>query len=142
MSTHPPRAWWLVFAAWLIAAAATFGALFFGEVMGIPPCLLCWYQRICMFPLALILPLGLVSWDPRIIRYALPLAVIGLGIALFHQALVAGWVPKSLEPCARGVPCSKTLIEWFGFLTLPWLSLAAFSAIVVLLMMAHRRVQR
>ncbi|MFN3400830.1 MAG: disulfide bond formation protein B, partial [Ferrovibrio sp.] len=133
MNSPLPRAWWLVFAAWLIAAAATLGALFFGEVMGIPPCLLCWYQRICMFPLALILPIALACRDLRVIRYALPLAVIGLGIALFHQALVAGWVPKSLEPCARGVPCSKTLIEWFGFLTIPWLSIAAFAAIAALL---------
>jgi disulfide bond formation protein DsbB len=137
-----PPAWWLVFAAWVIAACATLGALFFGEVMDIPPCLLCWYQRIAMFPLAIILPFGLAPWDRRIIHYALPLAAIGLGIALFHQALVSGWIPRSLEPCARGVPCSKTVIEWFGFLTIPELSVAAFTAIVVLLILAWRQTRR
>jgi disulfide bond formation protein DsbB len=131
--------WKLVFGAWVIAASATLGALFFGEVMQLPPCLLCWYQRIFMFPLALLLPLGLAPYDRKIIRYALPLAVIGWGIAVFHQLLVAGWVPKSFEPCARGVPCSKTVIEMFGFMTIPWLSIAAFSAIIVLLLLARLR---
>ncbi len=131
--------WKLVFAAWVIAASAMLGALFFGEVMQLPPCLLCWYQRIFMFPLALILPIGLAPYDRKIIRYALPLAIIGWGIAVFHQLLVAGWVPKSFEPCARGVPCSKTVIEMFGFLTIPWLSIAAFSTIIVLLLLAHFR---
>lgn len=137
-SEFPPE-WKLVFGAWVIAASATLGALFFGEVMQLPPCLLCWYQRIFMFPLALLLPLGLAPYDRKIIRYALPLAVIGWGIAVFHQLLVAGWVPKSFEPCARGVPCSKTVIEMFGFLTIPWLSIAAFSAIIVLLLLARLR---
>lgn len=134
-----PPAWKLVFAAWVIAAGATLGALFFGEIMQLPPCLLCWYQRIFMFPLAIILPLGLAPFDRRIVRYALPLAVIGWGIAVFHQLLVAGWVPRDFEPCARGVPCSKTVIELFGFLTIPWLSIAAFSAIIGLLLLAHFR---
>jgi disulfide bond formation protein DsbB len=137
--TEFPPEWRLVFGAWVIAAGATLGALFFGEVMQLPPCLLCWYQRIFMFPLALLLPLGLAPYDRKIIRYALPLAVIGWGIAVFHQLLVAGWVPKSFEPCARGVPCSKTVIELFGFLTIPWLSIAAFSAIIVLLLLARFR---
>jgi disulfide bond formation protein DsbB len=137
--TEFPPGWRLVFGAWVIAASATLGALFFGEVMQLPPCLLCWYQRIFMFPLVLLLPLGLAPYDRKIIRYALPLAVIGWGIAVFHQLLVAGWVPKSFEPCARGVPCSKTVIEMFGFLTIPWLSIAAFSAIIVLLLLARLR---
>lgn len=139
MNGRCTSAWWLVYAAWVVAASATLGALFFGEVMQLPPCLLCWYQRIFMFPLALLLPLGLASYDRKIIRYALPLAVIGWGIAVFHQLLVDGWVPRDFEPCARGVPCSKTVIELFGFLTIPWLSIAAFSAIIGLLLLAHFR---
>lgn len=135
-------AWKLVFGAWLIASTATLGALFFGEIMALPPCLLCWYQRIFMFPLALILPFGLAPFDPKIVRYALPLAIGGWLVAVFHQALVAGLVPKSLEPCARGVPCSKTVIEMFGFVTIPLLSIAAFSTIIVLLVLAHYRSTR
>ena len=132
-------AWTLVFGAWLIAAASTLGALFFGEIMQLPPCVLCWYQRIFMFPMALILPLGLFPLDRKVIRYGLALAVPGWGFAAFHQLLVAGVIPESIKPCTRGVPCSETVIEWFGFLTIPLLSLAAFSTIIALLLAAHLR---
>jgi disulfide bond formation protein DsbB len=140
MSSHSEaRAWTLVFGAWLIAGASTLGALFFGEVMQLPPCVLCWYQRIFMFPLALILPLGLFPPDPGVARYGLVLAVPGWGFAAFHQLLVAGVIPESIKPCTRGVPCSETVIEWFGFLTIPLLSLIAFSTIIALLLAAHLR---
>jgi disulfide bond formation protein DsbB len=133
----PDRAWTLVFAAWLLAAVSTLGALFFGEVMEVPTCVLCWYQRIFMFPLALILPVGLFPLDPRIVRYALPLAIPGWGIALFHVLLVAGYVPENVQPCTRGVPCSETYFELFGFVTIPLLALVAFSTIIALLAAAH-----
>lgn len=132
-------AWQLVFAAWLIATISTLGALFFGEVMHYPTCTLCWYQRIFMFPLAVILPLGLFPFDPKVVRYALPLAVLGGLIAIFHQLLVAGVIPESIKPCSQGVPCSVTVVTWFGFLTIPLLSVLAFFAIVALLVAAHFR---
>jgi len=131
--------WLLIFIAWLIAAASTLGALFFGEIMQLPPCVLCWYQRIFMFPLALILPVGLFPLDLRVIRYGLVLAIPGAGFAIFHQLLVAGIVPESIKPCTRGVPCSETVIEWFGFLTIPLLSVVAFMAIILLLLAALLR---
>ncbi len=131
--------WQALFVAWLIAAAATLGALFFGEVMKLPTCTLCWYQRIFMFPLAVILPLGLFPLDRKLIRYALALAVPGLLLAAFHQLLVAGVIPESIQPCTQGVPCSKTVAVWFGFITIPLRSVAAFSAIIVLLLAARAR---
>ncbi|MDP1718060.1 MAG: disulfide bond formation protein B [Burkholderiales bacterium] len=147
MSTSQPAAstpevttaWMLVFGAWLIASISTLGALFFGEVMKLPPCVLCWYQRICMFPLALILPVGLFPFDRKVIRYALPLAVIGGLIAVFHVLLVAKVIPESIQPCTQGVPCSETVIEWFGFVTIPLLAVVAFSTIIALLIAAHYR---
>jgi disulfide bond formation protein DsbB len=129
----------LVFAAWLIASAAALAALFFSEVMQLPPCALCWYQRIFMFPLALILPLGLFPFDRKVVRYALPLAVLGWLVGVFQMLLVAGIIPEKLEPCTQGVPCSETLIEWFGFVTIPLLSVLAFSVIIALLVMTHLR---
>jgi disulfide bond formation protein DsbB len=86
-----------------------------------------------MFPLALILALGLFPVDARVVRYALPLAVIGWLVALFHQLLVLGIIPEQIKPCRQGIPCSEKVIEWFGFLTIPLLSLAAFSTIIALL---------
>ncbi|OGS99748.1 MAG: 2-oxoglutarate dehydrogenase [Gallionellales bacterium RIFCSPLOWO2_12_FULL_59_22] len=132
-------AWTLIFAAWMVAAVSTLGALFFGEVMQLPPCVLCWYQRIFMFPLAIILPVGLFPYDRKVIRYALPLAAIGWLFAVFHLLLIAGVIPEDIRPCKQGVPCSETVIEWFGFLTIPLLSVLAFSAILALLLLTHFR---
>jgi len=132
-------AWPLIFGAWLVASVSTLGALFFGEVMQLPPCVLCWYQRICMFPLVLILPVGLFPLDRKIVRYALPLAAIGWLFAVFHVLLIAGVIPESIKPCTQGVPCSEKVIEWFGFVTIPLLSVVAFSTIIALLILAHLR---
>lgn len=135
-------AWMLVFAAWLVATVSTLGALFFGEVMKVPTCVLCWYQRICMFPLAIILPLGLFPFDARIVRYAFPLAVGGAGFALFHVLLVAGYIPEDVQPCTRGVPCSETYFELFGFITIPLLALAGFATVVALLGAAYLQAEK
>ena len=124
--------WNLVFACWLIATSSTLGALFFSEVMALPPCVLCWYQRIFMFPLVLLLPAALFPFDPKIVRYALPLSLVGGSIALFH-VLLHGFIPENIKPCTQGVPCSRNQIEWFGFVTIPLLSLVAFSVINALL---------
>ena len=132
-------AWTLIFGAWLIAPVSTLGALFFGEVMQLPPCVLCWYQRICMFPLVLILPVGLFPLERKVVRYALPLAGIGCLFAVFHVLLIAGVIPESIKPCTQGVPCSEKVIEWFGFVTIPLLAVVAFSAIIALLVLAHFR---
>lgn len=132
-------AWTLLFGAWLMATVSMLGALFFGEVMQLPPCVLCWYQRICMFPLVLILPVGLFPLDLKVVRYALPLAAIGWLFAAFHVLLMAGVIPENIRPCTQGVPCSEKVIEWFGFVTIPLLAVVAFSIIIALLVMAHRR---
>jgi disulfide bond formation protein DsbB len=140
IDTPPDRApigWTLIFIAWLIATVSTLGALFLGEVMGYTPCLLCWYQRIAMFPLVLVLAAGLFPFDPRVVRYALPLALAGLGLALFHLALIAGWIPETIRPCQQDVPCSDVVVVWLGFVTIPLLSVLVFATIVGLLLLTH-----
>jgi len=107
--------------------------------MAIPPCVLCWWQRIFLFPMVLMLPLALFPYDVRIVRYVLPLAVAGFAFALFHHLLVLGYIPEAIKPCVQGVPCTEMKINWFGFLTIPLMSLLAFSAIIVLLAWAHFR---
>ena len=125
--------------AGLVAGTATLGALFFGEVMQVPTCVLCWYQRIFMFPLALILPVGMFPFDRKVIRYALPLASIGWLFAAFHVLLVAGVVPETVRPCSQGVPCSEVQIQWLGFVNIPLLSFIAFSVMNALLIVARKR---
>ena len=137
--TRDDLAWLLTFGAWLVASTSTLGALFFGEVMNLPTCVLCWYQRIFMFPLVLLLPIGMFPFDRKVVRYALPLAALGWLFAAFHVLLVAGVIPESVTPCTQGVPCSEQVIAWFGFVSIPLLSLAAFSGIIALLVLAHRR---
>jgi len=138
----PAAGWMPVFLCWLIAAASMLGALFLGEVMGLPPCVLCWWQRIAMFPLVLILPAGMFPLDRNVLRYALPLALVGWSFALFHVLLVAGVIPERIQPCSRGVSCKEVQIEWFGFVTIPLLSLLAFSLIVGLLLLAKHRMSK
>jgi len=139
-AAHPDgrdaRVWLLVFGAWLLAAAATLGALFFGEVMHLPPCTLCWYQRILMFPLAIILPFAIFPLSRVVVRSVLPLPVIGWLLAAVQLLLVAGILPERVVPCAQGVSCSGTVVTWFGFVTIPLLSFASISAIAGLLIVA------
>lgn len=137
--SNETTAWTLIFGAWLVASASTLGALFFGEVMQLPPCVLCWYQRIFMFPLVLILPIGLFPFDRKVVRYALPMAALGWLFAAFHVLLIAGVIPEGMKPCTQGVPCSEKVIEWFGFVTIPLLSLVAFSTIIAFLVLAYPR---
>jgi disulfide bond formation protein DsbB len=131
--------WELVFAAWLVAAASTAGALFLSEIVGVAPCVLCWYQRVFMFPLVLVLAAGLFPLDRRVFRYAAPLAGAGWLVALYHVLLTQGYIPETMAPCTQGIPCSKVDVVWFGFLTLPMLSLLSFSAIGLILGAFYRK---
>jgi len=138
-TTENNTAWTFVFMAWLIAAVSTMTSLFFSEIMHLEPCILCWYQRICIFPLVIILWVGLYPLSKEVIRYALPSAVIGLLFTLYHIALFYGFIPEGLKPCSQGIPCDDDSMVLFGFLPIPLLSLAAFSAIIALLLIAKSR---
>jgi disulfide bond formation protein DsbB len=133
------RDWLLLFAAWLVAAVASAGSLFFSSVLELPPCVLCWYQRICLFPLVVVLARGLFPLDRGVVRYALPLAGLGWLVAAYHNLVYAGVVPESLQPCARGVSCTEEYLELLGFLSIPMLSLLAFTALAGILIAFERR---
>lgn len=121
------------YAAWIIALTATVGSLFFSEVMQFPPCVLCWYQRIAIYPLVLVIGTGIILRDRRMKYYALPVCLGGLLIAIYHNLLYYGVIPESAAPCTQGASCTETHIEWLGFITIPLLSLAAFVAMNVCL---------
>ncbi len=129
--------WWLIFICWLISMLSTLGSLFFSEIMDLIPCELCWYQRIFMFPLTIILLLGLHPLDARVVRYALPIAGIGLLFTIYHSLLFYGLIPENLQPCRQGISCADDSMVLFGVLPIPLLSLAAFITIIVLLIKAH-----
>ncbi len=133
--------WMLLFGIWLIASAATLGSLFFSEVMDFPPCSLCWYQRIFMYPLVLVLGVGLMPLDRSVLRYGLPLAIGGWLVAAYHTLLYEGVIPESAAPCSMGVSCSEEYIELLGFLSIPLLSLLAFTAMVGGLLLLKKRLK-
>ena len=117
-----------------IASIATAGSLYFSEIVGFVPCPFCWYQRFAMYPLVVVLGLGLVRPQARIWRFALPLPVIGLAIAAYHVALQ--FQPTlDLVPCEGGVPCSGRYVAVFGFISIPAMAGAAFLMIATLLLL-------
>ena len=136
------RPWTLLLLAWLVATTATLGALFLGEVMGMTPCVLCWYQRIFMFPIAIVLGIACFSDDRRGAVYGLALALGGLVVAGYHTLLVADLIPKSWVPCSAGVSCADQKLEILNGVQILWLSLAAFMALAFLLVVYLRKSSR
>lgn len=122
-------------AAFLIALTATLGALFIGEVLGQMPCTLCWYQRIAMFPLVPILGLSIWRGDRLARVYALPFGIAGLALAAWHSGLYAGLLPAPVVPCTENGPSCSGPAQVILGLPIPYLSLAAFAAILACLIL-------
>lgn len=129
----------LPYLAWTVALTGTVGSLFFSEVMELPPCDLCWYQRIAMYPLVLILGIGIISRDGRMKVYGLPFAVTGLAISIYHNLLYYKFISEALTPCGEGVSCTAVQLELAGFVTIPLMTLAAFAVITLCLLIYKTR---
>ena len=125
---------WLAF---LVAALATGGSLFYSEIAGFVPCELCWYQRICMYPLTVLTLLPALAADYRIARYLLPLPVVGACIAVY-QILIEQGVVKQSQACLISAPggCATRWTDTFGYLTIPVLTLTAFAVAFAFLVLA------
>lgn len=146
IKTENQLEWGLVFSCWLIAMAALFGSLFMSEVMGLKPCVLCWWQRIFIYPLAVLFLIGLISRDkqvdPSVVRYTLPLAVIGLAFAVYHYLVYSGFIPESLQPCGEELSCADINLELMGFITIPMLSIFSYSTIITFLLILRKRLSQ
>ena len=118
-----------VYVAWIQAIVAMSGSLYFSEVMDLPPCILCWYQRIAMYPLTVILTVGILRQERWILQYVLPLSLAGLAIAIYHNLLYYGVISESIQPCREGISCTARQLEWLGFITIPLMALTAFAVI-------------
>jgi len=129
----------ILYIAWIQSIVAMFGSLYFSEVMKLPPCILCWYQRILMYPLVAIIAVGILRRDKGIYLYVLPLSILGFLISLYHNLLYYKILPESIQPCTMGISCTTRQIEWFGFITIPLMSLTAF-AIITTCMLIYRKV--
>ena len=126
MNTHETKI------SFLIALIAMLGSLYFSEVLGYPPCVLCWYQRVCMYPLVILFFSAIWTNDKQYSKYTAPLIFTGLVIAIYHNLLYYGIIPDSITPCTQGISCTSKQVEWLGFITIPLLSLTAFVILGVL----------
>ena len=123
--------------AWFVALLATAGSLYFSDVAGYEPCRLCWYQRIAMYPILVILAVGAARRERAGAVYASALALVGAVIAGYHVALE--WVPAlDTGACSASIPCTLIWFRVFGFISLPTLSLTAFVLILTLLVIHIR----
>lgn len=119
-------------ANFMIAVISTVGSLYYSEVMKFPPCTLCWYQRICIYPLVIIFGAALLTEDNRHLKYSLPLLLIGLGLAVYHNLLYFGVIAQELIPCTGSVSCSTRQLELLGFITIPLMALVGLMIMIVL----------
>ena len=128
----------ILYGAWLVALTAMLGSLYFSEIRHFVPCTLCWYQRILMYPMVVLL--GVAAWnrDRGVVKYALPLTVLGTLIAGYH--VLDQKIPSFgfAGACSTGVPCNVAYINYLGFVTIPVLSLTAFVLVTGLLLAAMR----
>lgn len=118
--------------AWLVALTCTLGSLYFSEIANFPPCALCWYQRIAMYPLAVVLGIAALRRDPAVRVYGWPLAAMGAAIALYHYLLEL-FPDLDTGACDLGVSCGIVWFKEFGFVTLPYMALSGFVLVAVLL---------
>ncbi len=122
--------------AWVVATLATLGSLYLSQIAGLVPCEFCWFQRICMYPLSLLLGIAAFRGDLSFAkRYFMPMSIVGAILAIYHYQLehVVG------EPtvCSAAVPCDRAAFNIFGFISIPWLSMAAFLLITTLLLLGR-----
>jgi disulfide bond formation protein DsbB len=130
-TTMGNRALWL---GWLVALAATTGSLIYSEWADFVPCRLCWFQRIAMYPMSIVLLVGAIRRDLAAKLYALPLALIGLAISSWHY-LVQVFPHLEGNACDPLNPCSARYVEVFGFISIPFMAGAGFTLIAVLLLL-------
>jgi disulfide bond formation protein DsbB len=126
-----------LWAAFVVAAIATGGSLFFSEIAHFVPCELCWYQRICMYPLSIVTLLAAIAGDFRVARYLLPLPIVGAGVSVYHLLVENGVVGQSTA-CLVSAPggCATKWINEFGYVTIPTLALTGFILLIELLSLA------
>jgi len=126
-------------ALWLacgIATTATLGSLYYSEIADFPPCRYCWFQRIAMYPLSLILAIAATTKDSAVRKYAAPLAGIGALLAANHLRIQ--WFPEEGGSCSADAPCSAQWVDVAGFVSIPMMALCGFLAILLLSLSAGR----
>jgi disulfide bond formation protein DsbB len=127
-----------IYVSWLINIISLAGSLYFSNVMMLPPCTLCWAQRICIFPMSILLAVGFIKKDHNVFSYAIPLAIIGWLISVYHNLLYYKIIPKAITACTSGVSCTDKQIEYLGFITIPLMALTSLTLTLILLTLFYK----
>lgn len=122
-----------VLATFIVALTAVLGSLYFSEIAGFVPCRLCWYQRVLMYPLVIIILIGMIEQDEILPNYVLPFSIIGVGVSGYHYMLQMGILGNSAA-CTIGVPCNVRYVNYEGFITIPLMALTAFTLITIMML--------
>ena len=118
--------------AWAIALISTVGSLYAGEILQIPMCIMCWYQRICMYPMVVILGVSIIRKNTKdILYFVLPFSIVGIILSFYHHLLQMGVIQETLAPCIQGISCATKYLFIAGFITFPLISFIAFSMITL-----------
>ena len=125
----------------VVAVVATVGSLFYSEVKDLIPCDLCWYQRICMYPLAAILAVGVLRRDQTVLWYAAPFVIVGAPLALYHWLVERVPSLSDSTSCSIVAPCAVPYFEELGYITLAFMDLSAFLLIGALLLVGRAHSQ-
>jgi disulfide bond formation protein DsbB len=126
--------------AWLVATIAMVGSLYMSEVRHFQPCVLCWYQRIAMYPLVIVLGVAAIRRDYAVRWYALPLALTGLAVGIYHYQLER-FPEQEAIACSSSVPCTTIWFEQLGYITIPMMAMSAFALIAVIVTLGGRHGQ-
>ncbi len=120
--------------------SAVIGSLVYSNIVGFPPCDLCWYQRICLYPQLVIVFMALRRKDKTIINYLVPLSIIGAVIALYHSLVQWGFhVGPTLECVAQGGECAKVYVNVYSYITIPFMSFTVFAYVIALKWIYYRK---
>ena len=128
----------LIYFAWIINIVSFCGSMFFSNVMMLPPCVLCWFQRICIFPMSIILAVGFLKKDKNVFWYALPLVSIGWIISMYHNLLYYKVIQEAISMCTSGVSCTSKQIEYIGFITIPLMALTSLTLTLICLILFYK----
>lgn len=127
-----------LYGAFAVSLMAIVGSLYFSEIANFPPCVLCWYQRVAIYPIAVIIGVAIYKKNREILFPAFILSAGGWLVGLFHNLLYYEILPEAAAPCVAGISCTTKFIEWFGFVTIPLLAFAGSTMIFVLLLIHWR----
>lgn len=128
-----------LFIAWITSIISVLGSLFLSEALHFIPCDLCWYERILMYPLALLLGISFYQTDLAIYKYVFPFSTAGMLISMYHYGIQKIPFLQEIQRCSNGIPCSNQYINWFGFITIPLLAFIAFAIINIIMVLIRRQ---